>query len=40
VQKMADCLGVSFSALRIRLKELGFIDYRDISEYFATEMSF
>lgn len=40
VQKMADCLGVSFSALRIRLKELGFMDYRDISEYIATEMAF
>lgn len=40
VQKMADCLGVSFSALRIRLKELGLVDYRDMSEYFATEMAF
>lgn len=40
VQKMADCLGVSFSALRIRLRELGLIDYRDMSEYFATEMAF
>lgn len=40
VQKMADCLGVSFSALRIRLKELGFMDCRDISEYIATEMAF
>lgn len=40
LQKMADSLGVTFSALRIRLKELGFMEYRDIPEYIAKEMSF
>ncbi|MCD8100407.1 MAG: ImmA/IrrE family metallo-endopeptidase [Oscillospiraceae bacterium] len=40
VQKMADSIGASFSAFLIRLKELGFIEYRDISEYIAKEMAF
>ena len=32
IHRMAGCLGVSFTALFIRLKELGLLDYRPISE--------
>ena len=40
IQKMADCMGVTFTALLNRLKTLGRIEYRDISEYIETEMQF
>ena len=40
VQKMADSMGVTFTALLIRLRSLGLIEYRQISEYLETEMSF
>ena len=40
VQTMANALGVSFSALLNRLRELGRLEYRDISEYIESEMRF
>lgn len=40
VQTMANAMGVSFSALLNRLRELGRLDYRDISEYIESEMRF
>lgn len=40
VQTMANALGVSFSALLNRLRELGRLDCRDISEYLDREMRF
>lgn len=40
VQKMADCMGVTFTALLNRLKALGKIEHRDIAEYIDTEMQF
>lgn len=40
VQTMANELGVSFSALLNRLRELGRLEYRDISEYIDSEMRF
>lgn len=40
IQKMADCMGVSFTALLIRLRKLGMLDQRDITEYLDTEMTF
>ena len=33
IQKMADCLGVSFPALFIRLRELNLFEHRPIDEY-------
>ena len=39
-QNMADRMGVSFTALLIRLRELRFVEYRSISEYLESEMSF
>ena len=40
IQNMADRMGVSFTALLIRLRELRFVEYRSISEYLESEMSF
>lgn len=40
VQTMANELGVSFSALLNRLRELGRLEYRDISEHIDSEMRF
>lgn len=40
VQKMADSMGVTFTALLIRLRSLGLTEYRPISEYLETEMAF
>lgn len=40
IQKMADCMGVSFTALRIRLRTLGMTDQRDITEYIDSELVF
>ncbi len=40
VQTMANAMGVSFSALLNRLRELGRLDYRNISEYIESEMCF
>ena len=40
IQKMADCMGVTFTALLIRLRSLGLLQYRPISEYIETEMVF
>ncbi len=36
--EMATCLGVSFTALLIRLKQLGFLEYRPMEEYLAEEL--
>ena len=33
IHKMAACLGVSYTALLIRLKELRLLDYRPLHEY-------
>ena len=33
IHKMAACLGVSYTALLIRLKELRLLDYRPLPEY-------
>ena len=38
VREMADAMGVSFSALLIRLKELGILRRHDLSEYITGEM--
>ena len=38
IHRMAGCLGVSFTALFIRLKELGLLDYRPVSEYVDTTL--
>lgn len=40
IQNMADRMGVSFTTLLIRLRELRFIEYRCISEYLESEMAF
>ena len=40
IQKMADCMGVTFTALLIRLKTLGMTEQRDISEYLDSELTF
>lgn len=40
VQNMADKMGVTFTALLIRLRELCFIEHRSISEYIETVMVF
>lgn len=40
IQKMADCMGVTFTALLIRLKTLGMTEQRDISEYLDSELAF
>lgn len=38
IHRMAGCLGVSFTALFIRLRELGLLDYRPVSEYVDTTL--
>lgn len=38
IHRMAGCLGVSFTALFIRLKELGLLDYRPVTEYVDTTL--
>ena len=38
LQIMADVIGVSFSALKIRLKELGLLDYRSFDEFVAQDL--
>lgn len=40
MQTMANEMGVSFSALLNRLRELGWLEHRDISEYIDSEMRF
>ncbi len=40
LQKMADAVGVSYSAFFNRLKELNLIDYHSIDEYLELEMNF
>lgn len=40
IQKMADCLGVSFPALFIRLRELNLLDNRPIDEYVRENLHF
>jgi len=40
VQNMANQMGVTFTALLIRLRELCLIEYRSISEYIETVMAF
>lgn len=40
VQKMADCLGVSFPALFIRLRELNLFEHRPIDEYVRENLHF
>lgn len=40
VQKMADSLGVSYSALMNRLKELSLFDMRPLSEYIKDDLQF
>ena len=40
IQHMANAIGVSFSALVTRLRVLGFLEYRELSEYIETEMNF
>ena len=38
IHQMADCMGVSYTALLIRLKELKLLDYRPLSEYVDTTL--
>jgi len=38
IQEMANAMGASFAAFLIRLRELGLLRRRDISEYITTEM--
>ena len=38
VRKMADTMGVSYTAFLIRLKELNLLEQRDISEYITREI--
>lgn len=38
IRRMAGCLGVSYTALLIRLKELRLLDYRPLSEYVDTTL--
>lgn len=38
VYQMANTMGVSFSAFMIRLRELGYLCYRPLSEYITEEM--
>lgn len=40
VQKMADRIGVSFTALLIRLRDLRLIEYHSIFDYLESEMAF
>ena len=40
VQKMADSVGVSFTAFFNRLKELNLIEYHSMEEYLELEMDF
>ncbi len=40
IQHMANTMGVSFSALVTRLRVLGFLEHRDLTEYIETEMNF
>lgn len=38
IKRMANTMGVSFSAFLIRLRELGYLCYRPLSEYITEEM--
>ena len=38
IKQMANTMGVSYSAFFIRLRELGLLDRRSLSEYIASEM--
>ena len=38
VKKMADYIGVSYTALYIRLREMELFEYRDIHEYISNEL--
>lgn len=38
IKRMANTMGVSFSAFFIRLRELGYLCYRPLSEYITDEM--
>ena len=38
LNKMADSLNVSYTALTIRLKRLGMLKHHDISEYITKEL--
>lgn len=38
IQEMANAMGASFAAFLIRLRELGMLQRRDISDYITTEM--
>ena len=38
IKQMANTMGVSFSAFLIRLRELGCLCYRPLSEYITEEM--
>jgi hypothetical protein len=38
IGQMANTMGVSFSAFMIRLRELGYLCYRPLSEYITEEM--
>ena len=38
IREMADAMGVSFSAFLIRLRELGLLKRRDVSEFISCEM--
>ena len=38
IRQMAACMGVSYTALLIRLKELKLLDYRPLSEYVDTTL--
>ena len=40
VQKMADILGVSYTAFMTRLKHLHLVEHRNMEEYLALEMNF
>lgn len=39
IRNMAVYVGVSYTALLIRLRELGMLEYHDISEYISTELN-
>ena len=39
IRTMAVYVGVSYTALLIRLRELGMLEYHDISEYISTELN-
>ena len=40
LQKMADCMGVPFTALIIRLRNLKMLEQRDLSEYIESNLQF